>query len=113
MKTWNLPFRAVDRDKFEALKMGNKSVETRASGPKYRNMQEGDLVVISCGGEKLEKQVKNLRHFKDLDSLFAEIPFKVIFPWLKTTEEAKKAYDSYPGYSERIKDYGILAFELE
>lgn len=113
MKTWRLPFRAVDRDKFEALRRGEKSIETRAGGPKYRGMAEGDLAVISCGAEKLERRIVNLRHFDTLDELFAAVPYEQVFPWAKDLDEAKSSYDAYPGYAERIKGYGILAFELE
>jgi ASC-1-like (ASCH) protein len=113
MKTWNLPFRAEDRDKFEALKSGHKSTETRAGGPKYRGMIEGDLAVITCGQEKLERRIVNLRHFETLEELFQAVPYAQIFPWATSLEEAKGFYDAYPGYTERIRDHGVVAFELE
>ena len=42
-----------------------------------------------------------------------EIPFKQIMPSVDSVEEMKKAYASYPGYTEKIKEYGLLGFKLE
>jgi len=53
--------------------------------------------------EKFESVDKMLEHHKVQD----------IDPRLKTPEELKKMYQSFPGYTERLKRYGIMAFELE
>jgi len=36
-----------------------------------------------------------------------------IDPRVETEEELKKMYHSFPGYDERLKKYGIIAFELK
>ena len=36
-----------------------------------------------------------------------------IMPLVTSIEEMKKRYYSYPGYEEKIKEHGILAFELK
>lgn len=44
-----------------------------------------------------------LEHYKPSD----------INPTIATADELKALYRSFPGYDERLKKYGILAFELE
>ncbi len=45
--------------------------------------------------------------------MIKKIPYKEIMPSVKSVEEMKKAYSSYSGYNEKIKEFGIFAFELE
>lgn len=39
MKNWTLRFRAVDKDNFDEVKIGIKSIETRAGTVKYQHIQ--------------------------------------------------------------------------
>jgi ASC-1-like (ASCH) protein len=45
--------------------------------------------------------------------MIEKIPYKEIMPSVKSIEEMKKAYSSYSGYDQKIKKFGIFAFELE
>jgi ASC-1-like (ASCH) protein len=45
--------------------------------------------------------------------MFKIIPFKKIMPSTDTPAEARKIYHSYPGYKEKIKKFGLVAFELK
>ncbi len=113
MKTWTLRFRAVDKDNFEELRSGIKSVETRASSIKYQPIQKGDILVFVCGKDKFSKIITKKTHFKSIDAMLKKIPFKRIMPNLKSKNEVEKAYYSYPNYKEKIKTFGILAFEIK
>ena len=113
MKTWTLRFRKENKDDFDRLRSGIKSVETRAASPKYQPVETGDNLFFVCGKDKFSKIIKKKYHFKDIDSMLRKISFKKIGPKLKSKEELKKMYDSYPNYKEKIKKFGILAFELE
>lgn len=108
MKSWTLRFRAVNRDNFETIRTGEKKIETRAATPKFRKIEKGDTLVITCGKERLTKKVKRVKIFKSLKSL----PRKQIMPWTKSFAEMEKAYYSYPNYKEKIKKHGIIAFYL-
>ncbi len=113
MASVSVKFRAVDRDGFEAIRSGFKPIETRAASPKYRNVVAGDSLVITCVKDKFTKRVKSVRHFPSLDSMFAELEIKKIDPFSSTVEEAKRRYDSFPGYKQKLAEFGIIAFELE
>ena len=98
---------------FEELKSGIKAVETRAASVRYRPIEEGDTLVFVCDKDKFSKTVTKKTYFKSIDSLLKKISFKKIMPSLKSKEEVKKTYYSYPNYKEKIKEFGILAFELK
>jgi ASC-1-like (ASCH) protein len=42
-----------------------------------------------------------------------EIDFKKIMPSVESVEEMKKIYASYPDYEDKIREHGLLGFELE
>ncbi len=112
MKRIALRFRSVDKENFNALREGNKKIETRAASPRYQSIEVGDMLVIACGGEKLEKMVQKVAHVRSVDELLEQFALADIFPYAKDTAEAKATYDSYPGYREKIATYGLLAFVL-
>jgi len=113
MKTWTLRFRAVDKDNFEDVRSGVKSIETRAASVKYKPIQEGDILIFVCGKDKFSKTITKKYHFKSIDEMFKKISFKKIMPDLDSKEDAEARYYSYPNYKEKIEEFGILAFELK
>lgn len=113
MKTWTLRFRAVDKKNFDEVKNGSKPIETRAATIKYQPIEVGDTLLFVCGKERLSKKIIKKHHFSSIDAMIEKIPYKEIMPSVKSVEEMKKAYSSYSGYDEKIKELGIFAFELE
>ena len=112
MKKIVLRFRIVDRKNFNELRKGLKVVETRAGTEKYKNIKKGDILVIVCGKQKIEKKIKKVRHFKSIAGLLKAIPVKKIMPGVRSTKEAEKIYHGYPGYKKKIKKFGLVAFEI-
>lgn len=112
MKKYTLRFRAVNKDTFLDIKVGKKTVETRAATEKYKGIKAGDVLVLSCGKEKFEKGVKKAKIFKSIKSLIKTYPVKKIMPEISTEKELTVAYYSYPNYKEKIKKFGLIALEL-
>ena len=108
-----LRFAKTNIETWKFIKNGKKKVETRAGTVKYLKLQKGDTLVLSCGGSKLKKKIKNIRHFKTVVSLIKKYKPGVINPGCSTIKDMEAMYYSYPGYKEKIKKFGILAFELE
>ena len=106
-------FRAVNRDIFYDIKNGIKTTETRAGSPSFQGLKIGDELVLSCSGESFKKKIKKVLNFSSVKDIFDNYDIKKVMPKVKTLADAEKAYYSYPGYKEKIKKYGILAFELE
>ncbi|MDD5145585.1 MAG: hypothetical protein PHF44_01965 [Candidatus Pacebacteria bacterium] len=112
-KITQLRFRQADRKIFNAIKSGEKRVETRAATTKFLNLKRGDGLRFVCGKDRFEKQVKKFAIFKSIDELVKKYKVKEINPFICSSEDLKKMYYSFPNYKEKIKKYGIIALELE
>ena len=110
--TITLRFRAVDRRNFYDIKLGIKTIETRAASERYKHIKKGDVVVIVCGSAKLRKRVTRVRHFTSIGSMLKAIPLKRIMPSVVSIAAARKIYYGYPGYKEKIRANGLVALEL-
>ncbi len=106
-------FRATNKDIFDAIRTGKKKVETRAGTKKYIRLVQGDVLVCVCGKEKLEKKITKVTHSKTLAGLLKKYRPSAITPWAKTSKELEAIYYSFPGYKEKIKKFGIVAFEIK
>lgn len=113
MKTIVLRLRAADKEIFDAIKTGNKKVETRAATKKYKNIQAGDIVVFVCDKKKFRKTVKRVRHFRSVSAMLKVYKVKDIMPKLRTKKELEAAYHGYPHYREKIKRSGLVALEFK
>ena len=106
-----LVFRAGDKS-FGAIVDGRKTVETRAATPKYRKVKAGDSLVISCGGNKVEKVVKKVATYPSIDELVVAEGLNNVMPLVDNIEQAKQEWYSYPGYRDKIAQHGLVAWHI-
>ena len=111
-KTYNLKFRAVDKNIFEAIRTGRKKVETRAATMRYEDIKAEDVVIFSCGNEKFKKTIRSVKTFKTISAMLRKYSVKDINPDITTEEELRNLYRGFSGYEEKIKKYGLIALEL-
>jgi ASC-1-like (ASCH) protein len=112
MKTHTLRFRAVDVKTFDAIRTGRKKVETRAATERYADIKAGDTLRFVCEDRSFTRRVVHAKKFKSVDALLKEYGVEDIDPNLVTQEELEAMYASFPEYPEKIKKYGLAAFEL-
>ena len=113
MKNYTLRFRAEDKDDFNKVKAGIKSIETRAATVKYQPIEAGDTLTFVCGEERLVKKITKRFHWPSIDAMVKEIDFKKVNPSAVSIEDVKRAYASYPDYEQKIKEHGLLGFVLK
>lgn len=113
MAQYTLKFRKINRGIFLDIKLGKKTVETRAATKKYHDIKAGDMLVLSCGQDKFEIKVKRAKIFRSIKSLIKSYPIKMIMPHISTEKALRNAYYSYPDYKEKIKKFGLIALELK
>jgi ASC-1-like (ASCH) protein len=111
-KIRQLRFRQINRKIFEAVRDGIKKVETRAASPKFCDIKEGDIIVLKCGREKIEKKVKKAEIFKEIKNVFKKYRPQDILPGAKSPIELEKMWYSFPEYERKIKQYGLIALEF-
>lgn len=113
MKFHAIRFREQDKNSFDAIRSGEKRIETRAATEKYTVIEAGDMIVFECARETFSKTVVVRYLWKTVEAMVKEVPLKKVIPWVETVEEAKAVYASFPGYEEKIKQFGIVGFDLE
>ncbi len=111
-KKYTLRFTKKDKPTFEFIRNEKKKVETRAATVRYASIRVGDIVVLSCAGEKFEKKVAKARKFKTITGLLKVYKPNLINPGAKTLKEMEAMYYSFPGYKEKIKQFGLIALEF-
>lgn len=111
--TYILRFRQVDRRLFADIQSGRKSVETRAASSKYVKIVAGDSLKCVCGKDFVVKKIGKASHFPSVKALFKKVPITKVMPDAKNLAEVKRIYDSYPGYKEKIVQFGLVAFFLK
>ncbi len=89
-KAFRLRFREVNRDIFEAIRRGQKTIETRAATVRYQKIKRGDRVILVCGKDLFEKQVADVQIFKSIDALLKKYKVRQITANTLTEEELKK-----------------------
>jgi ASC-1-like (ASCH) protein len=94
------------------LQDGRKRIETRAATKKYQNIKTGEMLTFSCDGERFEKEVSKITHFASIGALFKIYKPTDINPTIKTKDDLIKKWYSFPGYDEKIKEFGIIAIEF-
>jgi len=112
-KNIQLRFRAIDRNIFEAIRKGDKKIETRAMTTRYQGIQVGDVVTLICGNKKTNKSVSKVEIFKSIDALLKKHKPQSINPKIKTNQEAREMWYGFPGYKEKIKKHGLVAIYLK
>jgi len=112
-----LRIRAKNRIIFNQIKSGKKKVETRAlghtkTGKNFGSVQKGDTLLFMCGKARLRKKIIKVSKFLSVEKFFKEVNQKLVWPHMpvRTLENIKKQYYVYPGYRERIRKYGLVAF---
>lgn len=113
MKTWTLIFREIDKERFKEIRSGVKTIETRAATPKYQPAEIGDEIKFVCGGDSFSRLISKKYQWSSVDEMVKEISFKKVMPNASSAKEMKRVYSSYPGYDQKIKECGLLGFELD
>lgn len=106
-------FRAIDKNIFEAIKNGDKKVETRAATDRYSDIKVGDKIIFVCGKENFKKEVKHAKMFKTISSLLKKYKVKEINPDLESKNELERMYYTFSSYKEKIKKFGLIALEFK
>ena len=107
-----LEFFPDDKDIFEAVVRGEKTIETRAGG-KYDDIKGGDTIELVCGNQRISKKVSKIELFESVEDILKKYKPRTLNPNISTAEEARKMWEGSPGYKERLRKYGLVAFHLE
>lgn len=103
----------LNREPFDAVKSGNKTVELRLYDEKRRLISVGDEIEFTCadGGEKLLATVAMLYRYADFRELYAALPARDIgYAGREESADYRDMYAYYP--EESIRKYGVVGIKL-
>ncbi len=108
----------LDREPFETIWRGQKTIELRMCDEKRKNIAPGDTVrFVYAGDERLSMEVKvtKVHRFKSFEELYKALPLsRCGYPSDDVPGEPWRDMESYPGYSpEEQKRLGVLGIEFE
>ena len=122
-RVWNLSF--YKKEIINALKKGNKTIETRALNPEephrfFGEIKEGDIIVAidkskNSHQERTPFLVKRVAIYKNVKDMYENEDITKISSdgRKKSLEEFSKMYASLaPGYLDKINKNGIIAIEV-
>ncbi len=117
MKEWIM---GVQPEIFEFIEKGIKTIEGRTPDinvleKDYRKLKKEDILVFLKEDEtkKTAKyKIKYLVHYSNVKNMLISEGLNNILPNIKTIEEGVKLYNSFPNYSQRIKELGIYAIGI-
>ncbi len=112
MKTHRIVLRETDRELFDQIKSGQKSIETRAATPRYIKIEAGDELKFVCGNDEIIKSVMAVAHYDTVESIFHSADWNKVMPGVDSLDDAKRIYYSFPQYEEKIDLHGLRAFYL-
>lgn len=112
-KILKLKIRSQDKYIFDAIKNGRKKTETRAATEKYRKAAVGDTIEFVCGKNRFKKRIESVEIFRTINELLKKYKPRQINPAVKTAMELRKMYHSFPNYKEKIRRYGLVAWQLK
>lgn len=122
MKEWHL--NTILSVYYELIE-GGKTIETRAPDSEnkekdYGMISKGDILIFHpvdsffkrIDNEEIKFFAGDVRKYNSIEEMLQYENLQKILPDVKSREDAIKVYNSFPGYKERIKKYGIVAIDL-
>ena len=96
----------LQRQPFEQMRGGHKTVEMRLYDEKRQQIAVGDVIVFRCEEDSLAVRVIGLHRFSDFAALYATLPHSQL------GSDDPKDMERYYSKEEQ-KHYGVLGIEIE
>ena len=107
----------------EAIRSGDKTIETRLGKPRFLRIKEGDIVSIREDFWYEDKILESLAHaaqikitqilyFETFKEMLSAVDFQAVIPTAQTEDDALKAFKQF--YTpEDEREFGVVAFSFE
>ena len=106
---------SLDTIYFDYIKNGKKLYETRIYDEKRRKIKLLDNVKFIDKNNKkrfFNATITELSYFNNFKDAIEEVGVKKVLPNAKSLVDAVNIYNSFPGYKENSKKYGVLRMKF-
>jgi ASC-1-like (ASCH) protein len=99
---------------FNAINDEKKIYETRVFDEKRQKLKLLDTITfIERGSTRtLNKKVIELAYFTNFEDAIKDVGIKKVLPNTRSLEEGVKLYESFSGFKEGAKKYGVLRIKF-
>jgi len=107
---------------FNAIRVGRKTIEGRVADPArkenkdfYESMRKEDFIIFIniLTAEKIRCKIKKVRHYNSFRKMLETEDAKKVLSSNSSIEEGIRTYESFQGYKENVKTFGVYAIEIE
>ena len=96
------------------IEEGRKTWEGRCNTNLFNNYKIGDTVKWFAGSvAAVTTEIVGIKKFSSFRDMVKEIGHKALVNETRSDEECIKVYDRIPGYSDKARRYGVVAFQLK
>lgn len=96
----------LQRQPFEQMRAGRKTVELRLYDEKHSQIAVGDVIVFRCEDETLRVRVLALHRYPDFEALYGAMAHYAL-----GSDDPKDMEQYYS--AEQQRKYGVLGIEIE
>jgi len=106
---------SLRQEYFDAIKSGSKTAEGRPNSSKFKDLKPGmdicfrstitnETIICSIQGMHVYTNFADMLHQEGIDTML---------PGVASIEQGVALYESFPGYSDRVKECGALAIKIK
>ena len=112
----------IEKQYFDLIVEGKKTVEGRVNMPDITNIKSGDMVSFKDEeNREILCKVTGVSKYPNFTKMLVSEGVTKMLPSIESDENSTpemvvkgdKIYQSFPGYRENVKKYGAIAFGLE
>lgn len=101
------------REYIEMIAQGRKTIEGRVNTGSFAHIGPGTKIHFFAGAFSVDVVVKAVRKYKSFDDMLAGEGYEKCVPNAHNIQHASRIYADIPGYPERARTFGVVAFEIE
>ncbi|MEI6242505.1 MAG: ASCH domain-containing protein [Chlamydiota bacterium] len=91
---------------------GIKTVEGRIFSGQFLRVREKDEIVFFNQNQSIRCEVTAMKIYSTFADMIKQEGLNNLIPYCKSQEDGVRLYESFPGYAEKAKRYGVVALRL-
>lgn len=97
---------------FQMIQSGAKTWEGRCNTGMFKRIYAGDTITFACRDQLQLTEVLSVRVFDSFRQMLEDVGVKPMLPDVSNLDQATNIYLRIPGYAQKEREYGVVAFEV-